>query len=110
MRDYAIMSRSVWAGVMNYIKASAQNAEALKPWSFREQKESLTILVFSTTVNDFQDQSRIFTPLNNLLGENNWTIDLEDVDKVLRVVAEPGDQQQIINILNQQRFSCEVMS
>jgi len=109
MRDYAIMSRTVWSGIMNYMKASAQNAEAIKPWSFREEKAALTILVFSTSIQGLKEQSLVFDQLNQLLGENNWTIDLDDVDKVLRVVSTPGNQQKIINILNLYRFSCEVM-
>jgi len=110
MRDYSIMPSSLWSGVINYIKASAQNAEALKPWSFREQKEEMTVLVFTTTVNGFEDQSLVFDQLNNLLGKNNWTIDLDDVDKVLRVVGANSNLEKIIKIFKVHHFGCEVMN
>lgn len=110
MRDYSVMPRSLWSGVINYIKASAQNAEALKPWSFREEKQELTVLVFTTTVNGFNDQSLVFDQLNNLLGKNNWTIDLDDVDKVLRVVGLPGNLEKIVQILKMHEFDCQVMN
>ena len=110
MRDYSVMPRSLWSGVINYIKASAQKAEALKPWSFREEKEQLTVLVFTTTVNGFDDQSVVFDQLNSLLGKNNWTIDLDDVDKVLRVVGSSGNLEKIVHIFNMHQFDCEVMN
>lgn len=109
MRDYAVMSRTIWSGVMNYIKASAQNAEALKPWSFREEKEELTVLVFRTTVEGFSDQSLVFSQLNEIVGKNNWTIDLDDVDKVLRVIGLPGNIDEIVEVFNAFNFSCEIM-
>lgn len=110
MRNYALRSRTLWSGIMNYIKASAQSAEALKPWAFSGGQEDLTVLVFSTSINGFRDQALVFDQLNELVGENSWTIDLDDVDKVLRVVGRHSIQKEIINVFNQHSFSCEVMS
>lgn len=110
MRDHSIMPRTIWSGVINYLKASAQNAEALRPWSFRTQKEELTVLVFTTTVNGFSDQLLVFEQLNDLLGKNNWTIDLDDVDKVLRVVGMQSNLEKIINIFHSHEFDCKVMN
>lgn len=109
MRDHAVMSRTLWSGVMNYIKASAQNAEALKPWAFREEKEELTVLVFRTTVDGFSDQSLVLPQLNEIVGKNNWTIDLDDVDKVLRVIGLPSNTNEIITVFKTFNFSCEIM-
>jgi len=110
MRDHSVMPRTLWSGVINYLKASAQNADALRPWSFREQKEQLTVLVFTTTVDGFDDQSLVFEELNDLLGKNNWTIDLDDVDKVLRVIGVPSNQEKIFHIFQAHQFDCQVMN
>lgn len=109
MRDYAVMNRTLWSGVINYIKASAQNAEALKPWSFKEEKEALTVLVFRTTVDGFSDQALVFPQLNEIVGKNNWTIDLDDVDKVLRVIGLPSNIAEIITVFKTFNFNCEIM-
>lgn len=109
MRDDIVMSTTFWSGVINYVRASAQSAEALRPWDFREEKEQKTVMVFSTSVNGIIDRMMIADELNELTGENNWTIDLDDVDKVLRVVAFPGSRSKIIDVLRSHNFRCEVM-
>lgn len=98
-----------WAGVINYVRASAQSAEALKPWDFRTEKEAKTVLVFRTSVEECSDQSPIFIRLNELIGVNNWTIDLEDVDKVLRAVCVKSSLDEIVTIFRDHGYSCEVM-
>jgi hypothetical protein len=111
MRDYIVSSRTLWSGVMNYIKASAQNAEALKPWAFREeeQTEEITVLVFKTTVDEFEEQGEMAKGLNELVGNNNWTIDLDDVDRVLRIIGKKSSTNQIISLLNDSNYICEMM-
>lgn len=99
-----------WSGVINYVRASAQNAEALKPWDFREQKEAKTVLVFRTSVEGFTEQAVVADQLDQLVGQNNWTIDLDDVDKVLRVVCGESKSGSIMAILNGHHFVCEIMS
>jgi hypothetical protein len=110
MRNHSVMPRTIWSGVMNYLKASAQNADALRPWSFREQKEARTVLVLKTTVTGFSDQQLVADQLNALLGKNNWTIDLDDVDKVLRVVGLQSSLQEIMQILHEHEFDGEIMN
>jgi len=109
MRNQSVMPRSLWSGVINYIKASAQNAEALKPWSYTAEKEEMTVLVFTTTVKGFEQQALVFDQLNDLLGPNNWTIDLDDIDKVLRVVGLHSNLQKIIDIFIAHQLDCKVM-
>jgi hypothetical protein len=110
MSDQSVMPHSLWSGLVNYIKASAQNAEALQPWPYTKDKEEMTVLVFTTSIQGFDEQSLVFDQLNDLLGSNNWTIDLDDVDKVLRVVGLYSNMEKIIRILNGHQFSCKVMN
>ncbi|WP_158795662.1 hypothetical protein [Pedobacter sp. L105] len=102
-------THSFWTGVINYVRASAQSAEALKPWDFRTEKESKTVLVFRTSVEEYSDQSPLFIQLNELIGANNWTIDLEDVDKVLRAICVESSRDEIVTLLQQQGYLCEVL-
>jgi hypothetical protein len=48
----------------------------------------------------------ILADLKCLYPEHRITIDMEDVDKVLRVEGLPFDGDTIINYLNQQGFMC----
>jgi len=104
-----VLSRTFWSGVINYVRASARSAEALKPWDFREEKEVKTVLVFRTSIEEYTDQSPIALQLNYLVGKNNWTIDLEDIDKVLRVVCVKGSLDQIVAVIKNHGFACEVL-
>ncbi len=110
MKEHITLSRTFWSGVINYVRASAQNAEALKPWDFREENEAKTVLVFRTSIEEFSDQLMITSELNELVGMNNWTIDLDDVDKVLRVVCRQSNTSKIITLLIAQGFICEIMT
>lgn len=110
MREQIALSTTFWSGVINYVRASAQSAEALKPWDFREEKEVKTVLVFRTSVEGFADQFSLAAELDQLVGLNNWTIDLDDVDKVLRVVCVAESASKIIAILKDHQFLCELMS
>ncbi|HEY0177899.1 MAG TPA: hypothetical protein VGC08_16065 [Pedobacter sp.] len=110
MKNETTLSRTFWSGVINYVRASAQTAEALKPWDFREEKIVKTVLVFRTSVDGFADQVIVAGQLDELVGQNNWTIDLDDVDKVLRIVCEERMTGRIIAVLNGHDFSCELMT
>lgn len=110
MKNDIVMTSNFWSGVINYVRASAQSAEALKPWDFREEKEALTVLVFKTTVNSLEEQALLSKGLTELLGDNNWTIDLDDVDKVLRVVGFPSKETSIMHLLKNHNFKCEVLN
>ena len=98
-----------WAGVINYVRASAQSAEALKPWDFREEKEMKTVLVFRTSVKENNQDSPLSVQLNELIGKNSWTIDLDDVDSVLRAVCVKSYLQEIVTIVEGHGYNCEVM-
>ncbi|WP_142526389.1 hypothetical protein [Pedobacter westerhofensis] len=110
MKNQTALNPTFWSGVINYVRASAQPAEELTPWDFREQIEKKTVLVFSTSIAGITEQLMVTSRLNALVGEKNWTIDLEDVDHVLRVVCPKSAESKIISIFEDQAEHCELMS
>ena len=109
MKNETALNLTFWSGVINYVRAAAQPAETLTPWDFREQIEAKTVLVFRTSIAGITEQLMITSGMNKLVGENNWTIDLEDVDKVLRVVCPKSAEHKIISIFKAKGESCEIM-
>jgi hypothetical protein len=110
MKNQTALNPTFWSGVINYVRASAQPAEALTPWDFREQIEEKTVLVFSTSVEGITEQSLVAAGLDTLVGERNWTIDLDDIDKVLRVVCSKSSEAKIVSIFGERGYRCELMA
>jgi len=110
MKQDLLLSNTFWSGVINYVKASAQSNEALSSWDLMEHKEAKTVLVFRTSVNGINERSSIAAQLDKLVGKNNWTIDLDDIDKVLRVVCSAAKEKKIIDTLHDRGFDCQVLS
>lgn len=104
------LNPTFWSGVISYVRASAKPAEAPGPWDFREQTEAKTVLVFRTSVEGITEQLLITARLNTLVGERNWTIDLDDVEKVLRVVCTKSSEGKITRIFREQGYDCELMA
>jgi hypothetical protein len=69
----------------------------------------MTILILSTSINTLEQKKSIQPALDELAGRNNWTIDLGDVDKVLRVIAETDILFDVIDVLQQYRFNSCLM-
>jgi hypothetical protein len=67
------------------------------------------IYIYKTSVNNKTDRRFIARALNSILGETNWTIDLTDEDKVLRVQSEDDNALLIIEVLSEYGFLCEQM-
>jgi len=109
MKEHSLLGQNFWSGVINYVKAVAQKEETLKSADFEVNQEAKTVLVFKTSVAGIVEQLMITKALNELLGNNNWTIDLDDVDKVLRVVCLANLQPKVVEILNQFGFKCEML-
>lgn len=64
------------------------------------------ILVFATNIRTNNDKQLISRALNKISEIQEWNIDQEDVDCVLRIVSETLSEEQIINILYQHNFNC----
>jgi len=74
-----------------------------------------TVLVFKTNIqNEFQ-RSYVQIILNSVYGVHDCTVDLEDIDKVLRVeincdmTQDTVDENFIMEKINSLGFSCRVL-
>lgn len=64
-------------------------------------------LIFKTNIASKADLNEVKTILDNHCLIQKWTVDVEDVDKVLRVVPKGKvTYADIITLLTQQGFSC----
>lgn len=64
------------------------------------------ILIFKTNISSEMDKVlvRDLLDANELILE--WNVDVEDIDKVLRVVSGGIEKKQIIDIINEKGFVC----
>jgi copper chaperone len=72
-----------------------------------ETSRNTDILVFRTNLRDKGDVARIAPVLRSERRIHLWTVDLADIDKVLRIEAEELTTGQVNRILRQQGFECE---
>ena len=64
------------------------------------------ILVFATNIKTESEKRTISAVLDKNSDIQQWNIDLEDVDCVLRIVSETLSESEIINIIKSQDFKC----
>ena len=64
------------------------------------------ILIFKTNIQTEFDKLRIKNVLDASHRVLKWSIDMEDVDHVLRVVSDSLSPEQIISILDYVGFEC----
>lgn len=67
------------------------------------------ILVFATNIRTETDKKNISSLLNQNSAIQQWNIDQEDIDCVLRIVSETLSEQQIIDIIDAQNFKCTIL-
>ena len=63
------------------------------------------ILLFKTNFVTEADKD-VLSDLLKKAGVNNWHIDCEDCDKVLRIVSEKLQHQTIIKLINDNGYEC----
>ncbi|QNK62983.1 hypothetical protein H7F33_00200 [Pedobacter sp. PAMC26386] len=66
----------------------------------------MNVIIFRTSVQDVEDLDCLRPELNAFLGEKNWTFDLEDVDKILRVVSPDLCTIAVEQLLLEHGFLC----
>lgn len=64
------------------------------------------ILLFKTNVNCQEDKFFLHAVLDGNPHIEQWSIDLEDVDRVLRVISYTLTHQQVTGLINKQGYSC----
>ncbi|WP_281226333.1 hypothetical protein [Flavobacterium aquiphilum] len=67
------------------------------------------ILVFATNIKTENDKLTISNVLNNNPEILQWSLDLEDIDCVLRIVSYTLSEEQIITLLDNQNFECSAL-
>ncbi len=66
----------------------------------------MDVLVFATSVNEAEQVSRVRPLLTAVSAIEDWNFDLEDCDKILRVVADDISPRFIEVLLQNAGFSC----
>ncbi|SEW39068.1 hypothetical protein [Chitinophaga arvensicola] len=64
------------------------------------------ILIFKTNIATAEDRSKVAPLLNGQPFIEQWTVDIEDVDCVLRVVTAEPAPQPIIALVNAGSYEC----
>jgi hypothetical protein len=67
----------------------------------------MSVLVFSTSIQTHREVIELAPLLNHLAGPGSWTLDLDDCDKVLRIIRTDVCPQQTIQLLQSLGYSCE---
>ena len=70
----------------------------------------MEIGVFVTNITSDTVFTKIKSAIKIFLPCSEISIDLEDVDKVLRIKAEHLDSKKIINTVKRHHFDCKVMT
>ena len=66
-----------------------------------------TILIFKTNIKTNEDLLMVNDALDKHQHIQEWSVDIEDVDCVLRVVSSHITTHDIISIINQTGYSCQ---
>ncbi|WP_076378088.1 hypothetical protein [Filimonas lacunae] len=66
----------------------------------------MMILIFYTGISDELSKAFISPLLNLLVGNGNWSVDLDDCDKVLRVEYSNDISDKIVHTLHACGFDC----
>jgi hypothetical protein len=64
------------------------------------------ILIFKTNIRTEFDKLRIKNVLDASLKVLKWNIDMDDVDRVLRIVSDSLTPDQIISVMDYVGFEC----
>lgn len=66
------------------------------------------VLVFKTSVNSRKEVAEVAPVLDGLLdGKGSWNFDLEDCDRILRVVTEVHRVSEIEHAVTNSGYFCE---
>lgn len=68
------------------------------------------ILIFGTNIKTEYDKMIISKVLNSNPEIEQWDIDLEDIDSVLRIESRTLNASQIIKMITEQDFKCSELT
>ncbi|SDC19586.1 hypothetical protein [Pedobacter soli] len=64
------------------------------------------ILLFKTNITSEMANPSLCSLLNSNPGINSWTVDHEDIDRVLRIVSYTLSHAEIIHLLTSHGYEC----
>jgi ribosomal protein L20A (L18A) len=67
----------------------------------------IKILVFKTNILSKKDVKRLEPVMQELAGVKRWSVDLKDIDKVLRIETEELYAQEVIDLLTKVGYFCQ---
>jgi len=65
------------------------------------------VLIFKTNISTDTELTKVSKVLNESTKIIEWTIDREDIDKVLRIESIGLDTQSVISMITTEGFFCE---
>jgi hypothetical protein len=65
------------------------------------------ILIFKTSIRNPADRESVRAGLDGSVSVQQWSVDLEDVDCVLRVVSNGIAAQQVVALVKGCGYDCE---
>lgn len=65
--------------------------------------------IFKTNIGSLKARRRVISAICNTFEVTSCNVDIEDCDKVLRVVDMPVDERSMIAFVQEQGFECEVL-
>lgn len=65
------------------------------------------ILIFKTNVKSAPDQLRLKELFDSIPAINNWNVDADDIDCVLRIVTRQVQADDIIKLLTETGYQCQ---
>ena len=71
----------------------------------------MNILIYRTSIRNQFEVAKLSKLFQNASGIRKWTIDLDDIDKVLRMETDDNvKEEEILDLLNSNNLYCEVLS
>ena len=66
----------------------------------------MDVLVFRTSVSMMHQVEQLSVRLDKIVGKGQWSFDLEDCDRVLRVVGSSSQKRLLVALLSEHGHHC----
>lgn len=66
----------------------------------------MDVLVFKTNIRSEADKLHVKKTLDNISEIEEWSVDCEDIDCVLRVVSHTLNTEKVIELIKNTGFDC----
>lgn len=69
-------------------------------------ENSTRVLVFITNINTAADKQQVKAAIDACPVVDEWSVDTDDIDRVLRIVSHSAKAEQIIALINKAGYQC----